>query len=42
MSMFNKFELKFADHYQLISEHSKKIEWFESIIGNMKKRMTEI
>lgn len=42
VNVFSKFELKIAGHLETLTEHSKKIEWFESIIGNMKKRMTEI
>ena len=42
VSVFGKFEHKFVDIQQTFNEHFKKIEWFESIIGNIKKRMTEI
>lgn len=42
MDYLIKHDHKFADNYTQLTEHQKKLEWFETIINSMKKRMGEL
>ena len=42
MDYFRKHDQKLANNLHELMEHQKKLEWFETIIYNMKKRMGEI
>lgn len=38
----NKVNLKLADLGQQAGENTKKLEWLETLIGGMKKRLSEV
>ena len=42
MDYFRQHDLKLADNLNELMEHQRKLEWFETIINSMKKRLGEL
>ena len=42
MEYFRKHDQKLGNVQHELMEHQKKLEWFETIINSMKKRMGEL
>lgn len=42
MTYLIKHDHRFADNGSMLTEHKNKLEWFETIINSMKKRLGEL